>query len=137
MTFGKFYQEFCELARRLVMVEVACMEQFSSLILQDLQPDKPSAGEVSGSNTHLEYTLISMPQRINGNSGTKIQVLPPSRIPNPRPFPVGQNERRSCVNRKYVFASPVNYILVLLGTRKVGIRGLQVFGAWSLRSSQG
>jgi hypothetical protein len=132
VAFGEFYQEFCKLARILVVVEVACVEQFSSLILQDLQPREPSAGDVSDSNTHFEYTLVSMSQRIDGDSGAEVQVLPPSSIPEPRSFPVGQNERCSRVNWKYIFVSPVDCILVLFGMRKVGVHGLQVFRAWSL-----
>lgn len=92
---------------------------------------------MSGSATHFEYALVSMPQRIYSDSGTEIQILPPSSIPNPRSFPVGQNKRCSRIDREYVFASPVDYILVLFGVGKVGVYGLQVFCAWTLQPSQG
>lgn len=82
--------------------------------------------------THLEHTLVSMSQRIDSDSGAEVQVLPPGSIPNPRSFPVRQNERCPRVNREYVFAPLVDYILVLLSVRKVRVGGLQVFGAWSL-----
>ena len=114
------------------MVEVACVEQFSSLILQDLQTHEPNAREVSGLNTHFEYTLITMSQRVDGDSCAEVQILLPGSIPNPRPFPMGQNERCSRVDRKYIFTSFVDCILVLFCMRKTGVHGLQVFRAWSL-----
>ena len=45
---------------------------------------------------------------------------------------MGHNERRSGVDRKYIFTPPVNRVLVLFGMREVGVHRLQVFCAWSL-----
>ena len=73
-----------------------------------------------------------MSQCVDGDSGAEVQILPPGGIPNPRPFPVGQNEGCSRIDGKYIFTPPVDYILVLFGMRKVGVYGFQVFRAWSL-----
>ena len=74
-----------------------------------------------------------MTQCVDRDSGAEVQVLLPSGIPDPGSFPVGQNERRSCINWEYIFVSPVNRILVFFGMREPGIHRLQVFCAWSLQ----
>lgn len=78
-----------------------------------------------------------MTQCIDRNSGAQVQILPPSGIPDPRSFPVRQNERRSCIYRKYIFASTVNHVLVFFGMREVGVHRLQILCTRSLRWGQG
>ena len=78
-----------------------------------------------------------MTQRVNCDSGSEVQVFPPSGVPNPQSFPVGQNEWCSHIDWKYILAIPAEGLLVFLGVRKAGVQGLQVFCARSLRGCQG
>lgn len=71
VAFCKFYQEFCELSRVLVMVEVACVEQFSGLILQDLHSPMSLARERLAVRTRT----LSTPSSACPNALTAIPAL--------------------------------------------------------------
>ena len=76
-----------------------------------------------------------MPQRIDRDSSTEIEILVPIRVPNIRALAMVEYELRTVVNGQHMCLEPFNGLLRLCtygrgGAPAVGVRGLEVCSAW-------